>query len=43
MIRADSDKKRFDELVLELRMCQVHGSAIRDTVAKLLASPNPDA
>lgn len=33
MIQQTSDKKWFDQLVLELRLRQVHGSAIGDTVA----------
>lgn len=33
MIRADTDKKWFNELVLELRIRQVYGKAIGDTVA----------
>jgi hypothetical protein len=33
MMHETTDKKWFDELVLELRLRQVHGSAIGDTVA----------
>lgn len=33
MIQQTSDKKWFDQLVMELRLRQVHGSAIGDTVA----------
>jgi hypothetical protein len=33
MMQETADKKWFDELVLELRLRQVHGSAIGDTVA----------
>ena len=33
MIQHTSDKKWFDQLVMELRLRQVHGSAIGDTVA----------
>lgn len=33
MMQKTSDKKWFDELVMELRLRQVHGSAIGDTVA----------
>ncbi|MBG6226502.1 hypothetical protein IWX63_003101 [Arthrobacter sp. CAN_A2] len=33
MIQQTSDKKWFDQLILELRLRQVHGSAIGDTIA----------
>ncbi|TYC95967.1 hypothetical protein FQ377_14475 [Arthrobacter echini] len=33
MIQQTSDKKWFDQLVMELRLRQVHGSAIGDTIA----------
>lgn len=33
MMQQTSDKKWFDQLVLELRLRQVHGSAIGDTIA----------
>ena len=33
MMHETTDKKWFDELVLELRLRQVHGRAIGDTVA----------
>ncbi|WP_247828645.1 hypothetical protein [Arthrobacter antioxidans] len=33
MMQTTSDKKWFDQLVMELRLRQVHGSAIGDTVA----------
>lgn len=33
MIQQTSDKKWFDQLVIELRLRQVHGSAIGDTIA----------
>lgn len=41
-----SDKKWFDQLVLELRLRQVHGSAIGDTIAsarELLSDTGPQA
>ncbi|MCU1447342.1 hypothetical protein [Cryobacterium sp.] len=46
MIRTGTDKKWFDELVLELRLQQVYGAAIGDTVAsarELLADTGQSA
>ena len=46
MIRTDTDTKWFDELVLELRLQQVYGRAIGDTVAsarELLADTGQSA
>lgn len=46
MMQHTSDKKWFDELVMELRMRQVHGSAIGDTIAsarELLSDTGQDA
>ncbi|WP_309072242.1 hypothetical protein [Arthrobacter sp.] len=46
MMQRTSDKKWFDELVMELRMRQVHGSAIGDTIAsarELLSDTGQDA